>query len=132
MNGQEDSRLARVRAFKEARLAEEKQAREKYRAETIGRIVSAVYPHEDQTFFDKFSLWGRVYEYLGFKTLTRAWGDAYYERVGGETRKAEEFRREVESALQSIPEENAREIISGLLDNEEQEIARTKQKTSEG
>ena len=132
MENSDDEKLARVRAFKERKLAEARQVGEKYRQETVERIIAAVYPKEPEpAYFDKHTAWGRVFEYLGFKTKTRVWGDACYERVGRETRKATEFRQDVEEALNGVPEEDAREVISRLLDNEEREIARAQQKPIE-
>ena len=123
MNGSEDSRLARVRAFKERKETEEKQQREKYRQETIDRVIASVYPKEKLQYFERDALWSRVYEYVGFNTHSRIWGDAYYERAGGERREAAIFRDEVKRALEGVPEENARTVISKLLDDEELQIA---------
>jgi hypothetical protein len=114
------AKLARVRAFKEQKLAEEKQRLDKYRDETIDRIISAVYPQEPKlTFFEKDELWNRVNEYLALRVSTALWGDAYHRKTGKDIREAYNFRLEVEAALNNVPAADARYRIAKMLDQAE-------------
>lgn len=119
MDGSEDPRLARVRAFNERKLAEEKQQRAKYREETIQRILSAAYPKEDNmNLAAKDRLWGRIYEYLGLNP--DAISNTFYEQ---KRKEALDFRSSVQGALESVPETEAGDVVSRMLDEKEKELS---------
>jgi len=129
MENSDEAKLARVRAFKERKDAEEKQRIEKYRNETIDRIVAATYQQEPKlSFYQKSELWNRVYEYLAFKVSTHVSGDAFYDRSGKDIEEAIDFQHDVEAALAEVAEAEAKVIVARMLDEAEKTASASLQK----